>query len=295
MDPLTGALLRSWEPRADVILILLLGALLYTRGWRRLRRLGHSRATGWRLVGYLIGLVVVAVALMSPIDVLSQQLFLMHMVQHLLLMMVAPPLIWLAEPFPLVVWGMPATVRPLVVRLVSQKAGLRRFIRASAGPGIIWFLYLFILIGWHDAGAYNAALRLDWVHDLEHLSFFLLAMLYWWRLTGAAPVLTRRLGPLPRIALAIAAVPPNAILGAVIAFSTDVIYTYYLAVPRLFGLSALEDQQLGGLIMWVPGSMMYIVAALILIFRFLQQGGAAAAAGPRTKPALALPAGGEGP
>jgi cytochrome c oxidase assembly factor CtaG len=272
MNPVTSALLRSWGWRADVILILVLGALLYARGWRQLRRKGHGRATPLRLVSYYAGLIFVALALMSPIDVMGRQLFLMHMVQHLLLVMVAPPLLWLAEPFPMIVWGMPARARPIVVRLVSRKAGFRRFLLLFASPGIVWFLFVVAVVGWHDADAYNAALRFEWVHDLEHLSFFLMAMLFWWRLTGAAPVLTRRLGRPARIALAISAVPPNAILGAVIAFASEVIYTYYLAVPRLFGLSALEDQQLGGLIMWVPGSMMYIVAALVLIFRVLQEG-----------------------
>lgn len=271
MSPIGSALLRSWGWRADVLLVLLLAGLFYTRGWWQLRQKRHFLANGWRLASYLLGLVVVGVALMSPIDVLGEQLFLFHMLQHLLLMMVAPPLLWLGEPFPVGVWGMPAFTRPLIIRAFNKNSRFRALLQQLASPGIVWILYVAVLWGWHDPHAYDAALRLNWVHDLEHLSFFGASMLYWWRLTGAAPILGRRLSTLARVILAIAAVPPNMIAGIFIAFSESIIYTHYLSVPRLFGLSPLYDQQLGGQLMWVPGSMMYVIAALVLVFRLLQQ------------------------
>lgn len=270
IDPITNALLRSWGWRVDVLLLSLLLGLFYTRGWWLLWGKGYRLASRQRLVSYWVGIGAIWLGLMSPIDVLAQNLFYFHMIQHLLLMMVAPVFLWLAEPFPIGVWGMPAFFRPFVVSLFTKNAPTRRIFLKLTSPMIIWLLFTFFLIGWHDPNAYNAALEVEWLHDLEHLTFFVPALIYWWRIIGAAPILTKRLSSLTRIALALAAVPPNAILGATIAFASEPIYSYYLTVPRLFGMTALEDQQIGGFIMWVPGSMMYIIAALIVVFRQFQ-------------------------
>lgn len=280
MDPVLEAVLTSWDLRIEVILILALVGILYARGWWRFRTLrSKSRgkrgqlADGWRLVAYLSGLVILGLALMSPIDVLGGQFFFMHMIQHLLLVMIVPPLLWLASPLPLALWGLPAATRHQVGGLLSRKSAFRRRLRTLTPPGISWMLFVAALLGWHDPGAYQAALKDELVHDLEHLSFFLTAMLFWWHVIGAAPRVHKRLPRGARIVYALAAVPPNMFAGATIAFSGQPIYTYYAGVPRLWGLSVLDDQILGGIIMWIPGSMMYIVAALILIARWVEQEG----------------------
>jgi cytochrome c oxidase assembly factor CtaG len=120
-------------------------------------------------------------------------------------------------------------------------------------------------LGWHDPNAYNAALRYDWVHDLEHLTFFGTALLFWWHVTQMAPRIHGRFSRGARIAYLFVTVPVNMLTGVAIAFSSEPIYTYYTAVPRLWGTTVMQDQMLGGIIMWIPGSMMYIIAALILI------------------------------
>jgi len=273
MDTTTRALLLSWGWRFELIAVLLLLGALYVRGWWRLRQKGHHLAVGWRLVCYVAGLLVVALALMSPIDLLGEQLFLMHMIQHLLLIMLVPPLLWLGQPFPLGIWGMPAFARRLTITAFSQKSPFRNLLVKLASPGVVWFIFVALLWGWHDPSVYNAALRNELVHDLEHFSFFGIGMLYWWLLTGAAPVFTRRLTAGSRMILAVAAVPPNMFAGIFIAFSNTVIYTHYLSVPRLFHISALTDQRAGGLIMWIPGSMMFILAALIFLRLLLQNNG----------------------
>ncbi|MEJ2746830.1 MAG: cytochrome c oxidase assembly protein [Anaerolineae bacterium] len=137
-------------------------------------------------------------------------------------------------------------------------------------PGVIWMVWLISIIGWHDPNAYNLALRNNFVHDMEHLTFFFGGMLFWWHVTGAGPRIHKQFGLVGRTAFVLSAVPPNMLIGVAIAFASSPIYTYYNNVPRLMGLSVLEDQQLGGVIMWVPGSMMYIIAALVLISRLLQ-------------------------
>ena len=281
MDPVLKAVLLSWDWRIEVILVPVLAGALYTQGWRRLRALRkrESRSTGERgrlatgelLAAYLGGLLILGLALVSPIDVLAGQFFFMHMIQHLLLVMVVPPLLWFASPLPFVMWGLPARARRQAGNLLRPRSSFRRRLRSLTSPGMVWMLFVAALLGWHDPNAYHAALQDELVHDLEHLSFFVTAMLFWWHVMYAAPHIHRRLARGARIAYVLAAVPPNMAAGATIAFSGQPIYTYYIGVPRLWGMTVMQDQMLGGTIMWIPGSMMYIIAALILVARWFQE------------------------
>jgi putative membrane protein len=275
MDPVLQALLLSWDLRAELILVLILAGSVFGLGWWRIRsaqeqRPGHRwLATGWRLAAYLGGLIILGVALMSPIDVLGGHLFSMHMIQHLLLVMIVPPLLLIANPLPFYMWGLPAMVRRGVGRALSRGSAFRRGLYALTGPGLIWMAFVAIFLGWHDPNAYNAALRSDLIHDLEHLTFFGAAMLFWWLVVRAGPRL-RSLSRGLRIGLLLAAVPVNMAAGVAISFAGQPVYTYYETVPRPWGLTMMQDQMLGGVIMWIPGSMMYILAALILIAGLVQ-------------------------
>jgi len=202
---------------------------------------------------------------MSPIDVLGGQLFYMHMIQHLLLVMIAPPLLLIANPFPVIVWGLPQPARQKVAGLFAKPSDFRRILRIITPPGVTWMLFIALFLGWHDARAYNAALRYDWVHDLEHATFFASAMLFWWHVTGAGPRIHGRFSVGARAAYLLITVPVNMLTGVTIAFSSEPIYTFYTTVPRLWNIGVMEDQMLGGVLMWIPGSMMYIIAALILL------------------------------
>lgn len=266
MDPILKATFLSWEWRPDVVAVLALFGTLYTLGWRHLRRRGQQRlASRQRLALYWSGLVVLVLALISPIDVLGGQLFIMHMVQHLLLVMFASPLLLLANPFPFILWGLPTGIRAGVATLFYRRSPLRQGLRLLTQPSATWALYLFFLIGWHDPSLYNLSLGSEWIHNLQHLTFFGSSLLYWWHVIGAAPRIHNRFSLPARIVYLIATVPPNAITGAVIGNSSTPIYTYYTSIPRLYGLSVIDDQALAGAIMWIPGSMMYIIAALILL------------------------------
>lgn len=288
MDPVTEAVLRSWDWKIEVIIVLALAGTFYLRGWARLwrRRQGPRRYPGhrrvpwrltavWRPVSYLAGLIFIALALLSPIDALGQQLFFMHMVQHLLLIMIAPPLLLIAAPMPFLLWGLPDRWRlktgALLGRGLHRESRFRHLLQVATNPGVVWLVWVIVLIGWHDPGLYNAALESEWVHDLEHITFFLASMLFWWHVTGAGPRIHKRFGLLGRTVLVVAAIPPNMLTGLVLALAPTVLYVYYTAVPRLWGIDPLADQQIGGFIMWVPGSMMYIVAALFLIYRILDK------------------------
>lgn len=265
MHPLVAALFSAWEWRPLLIFVLLAFGVFYTRGWWTLRQKRSRLATKGRLASYLGGLAALALSLLSPIDWLGGQLFFMHMIQHLLSIMVAAPLLWLGNPFPIALWGVPKRARRPLSALFTTRSIFRRSLTAITKPGISWLLFVVILLGWHEPSAYNLALRRGWVHDIEHIMFFGAAMLYWWHVTGAAPHLHPRMPIWMSMGFLLATIPPNMLTGVMIAFSETVVYTYYESIPRVWGVSVMQDQQLGGAIMWIPGSMMYLVAALVVM------------------------------
>ena len=279
MDPILSAFLSSWDWRVELIIVLALAGIIYTRGWWRLRKRTAARrglnrrqaGARWRPFVYIGGLVILGLALMSPIDVIGSQLFFMHMIQHILLMTIVPPMLWLANPLPFFLWGLPGNVRKEVGRLLGRQGKGRLALQKVAGPGTVWIAYVVFYLGWHDRMLYNAALEREFVHDLEHISFFGVAMLYWWHVIGAGPVVHRPLSIIGRFVFLLMAIPPNMIAGMAIAFSQSPIYPHYEAMPRIWGLTVMSDQRLAGVIMWVPGSMMYIVAALIALARWLKE------------------------
>jgi putative membrane protein len=259
--------LTTWDLRLDVSLYLAVAGLLFTVGWLRLRRRGgHRLAKGWRLASYWAGLAVLGLALMSAIDVFGGLLFFVHMIQHLLLMMVAPPLLLLANPLPFMIWGLPEGGQ-VGRMLFSTGSWFRRALCQVTRPGVVWMAFVAVLWGWHDPQAYNAALRIRWVHDLEHLTFFGTSILLWWHVIGAGPRIHGRFSPLARIGYLLAAAAANMIPGVVIALADKPLYSYYLTVPRQWNLSVMQDQVLSGIIMWIPGTMMYLHAAVIVIVR----------------------------
>ena len=284
MDSFFRAILQSWEWRGEIILVLGGAGAIYILGWsqiRRRQRPDHSQralATFWRLGAYLTGLAALGAALMSPLDSLGGQLFSMHMLQHLVLVMIAPPLLWLANPFLFLLWGTPRPVRSTprrgvrgsIGRLLNRRARFRQALRWATTPLMALLLFMICLWGWHIPAAYEAALRHDWVHDLEHLTFFVTAMLYWQCVLGAAPHL-HRFSRGARLLMLLATVPFNIALGMIIALADKPIYGHYLTVLRLWGVTVMQDQMLSGFIMAAPGSMMYLIAALVLAGQILRE------------------------
>ena len=277
MNPLTKALLLSWDLRPEILVPLALLGVLHFAGWLRLRRRSDGRfANRWRLVSYTGGILILALALLSPISVLSGQLFSIHMVQHLLLIMVAPPLLLLANPFPTFLWALPSRMRVAaaaafrrLARWLAADSIFSRTVLKATSPASAWALYVLIFFAWHDGNAYSLALQFGSLHGLEHFTFVGAALLFWWHVTAVAPRVHPKPAQWMRVAYVLAMIPPNMLLGVALSFAQTPIYPYYESVPRLYGLSVMDDQVWGGLIMWIPGSMMYVIAALILLARLL--------------------------
>ncbi len=261
----------AWNIRFEVILPLVVLGAVFIRGWLRLRARGsQGYASSWRLIAFLAGILVTIVALVSPLDRLGYYLFFMSMIQHLVLLMVAPPLLLLANPIPFLLWGIPRAWRLRLGRLVAPGGRVREVLRPVTRPGLSWIIFVSTLLLWHDAFLYDAALRYPLLNDLQNFTFFMTSALLWWHILGAGPRFHRRLPWLGRVAYLVGTTPFNMLLGIALAFSTSPWYPYYTEVPRLWNIPPVRDQAIGGLIMWIPGSMMYLLFALIYIARYLQ-------------------------
>lgn len=281
MYPLLRALLSAWDWRLDISLVLLVFATLYTTGWWRLRQRGRIKlAKRRRLAAYWGGLITLAIALMSPIDPLGGQLFFMHMIQHMITIMVSAPLLWLGEPFPFLLWGLPTPVRKWVGSLFTQQAPARKVAQMLTQPAFVWISFVAVYGGWHDPLLYNQALLHSWVHDIQHLTFFATAMLFWWLVIDAAPHV-QRASLWGRLAMVVGVIPVNMAVGIVIATATEILYPYYATVPRIWGITALTDQSTAGVIMWTSGSEMLVLAIILLLARGMQ--------GTDKKPPTAVP------
>ena len=268
----------SWTWRPAVLLAVGLMGALYVRGWWRLRRTRRTRGAApvWRLSAYLTGLGCIVLALCSPLELLSELSFTAHMVQHQLLIMGAPPLLLLAEPFPIILWALPPRLRRRVGSLVTRPGPIRRALSVLTWMPVAGALYTITLFGWHYPPAYEGALRQPLLHDLEHLSFFGTAVLFWWPVVNPAPRLRRLTSGVmygARIGYLILATAQNTLLGGVLGLAERVFYPSYAAAPRLLlDWSAVDDQALGGGVMW-SGSHMFLIAVLVLLHRAMDAEG----------------------
>jgi cytochrome c oxidase assembly factor CtaG len=270
MIPLSQ-LLASWDWRPVVGLVLGAAATVYAAGWRRLRARSAASVPRWQLACYLGGLAVIALALLSPVSVYAGVLLSAHMIQHQLLVMVAVPLILLADPLPAALWGLPPRARRAVGATLRAGAPLRRAVRALTWMRVAGPLYVLTLSAWHVPAAYQASLGRPWLHDVQHVSFFVSGLLFWWPIVNPAPRLHHLTGGAGyglRIGYVILATAHNTFLGAVIALAQRVLYPTYAAAPRLFELSPLDDQAFAGGIMW-SGGHMYLIAVLVLLHHAL--------------------------
>lgn len=259
----------AWHWRLDVLLVCAVFGTFYSWGWLRLRRRNVEAALKWQLVSYLAGLAAILLALISPIDTLGGELLSMHMLQHLLLLMIAPLCFLLANPLAASLWGFPKTARLMFGRLLVSGSIFRRGLWVLTLMPVSWSLYVIDLWAWHHPFLYQMALRNSLVHDAEHLLFFFTAVLFWWPIVNPAPRLHGVISYGFRIVYLIAATLQNTLLGMTIALPERVLYPFYAAVPTLRDLSPINDQALGGGIMWVSGHM-YLIPILFLVARLLK-------------------------
>ena len=243
--------------------------LAYLIGYRRFSRRRHAD-TSYRARGglFVVGYAALVVALVSPLHAAGEQYFAVHMVQHLLLSLVAAPLLLLSGSMPVLVWALPKNDRVTVGRLVGRPGPVRSVMRGLTHPLVAWWLFVGTQWVWHQPAAYDWALDNRWAHYLEHLSFFATAVLFWWPVIGAPP-LPSPLGFPARLGYTFLAWLPNSLLGAGITLSRGPLYPFYVASAERTGVDPGFDQQLAGLIMWVPGDLLFASILLLLLVAFM--------------------------
>jgi len=258
----------NWQPA-------LLGGLTLTT-WAYLRgvctlwqRAGVGRSITLRQTAFFYGgLTTLFIALISPLDALSAALFSAHMTQHMLLIMLAAPLLVLSGPPVWLVWAMPPTGRRKLGQWWNRAGLLHTIWQVLSQPLIVWALHALALWLWHAPRFYAAALQNEFVHGIEHFSFFATALLFWWTVlpTHARSRLPAGIALLYLFTMAM----QSGILGMLLTFAPTPWIAAYVSTSAAWGLTALADQQWAGLIMWGPMSVIYLVAILALLGKWLR-------------------------
>jgi len=256
-----------WSFEPWIIGCLLLSGGLYAAGVARLwAHAGRGRGLSRGQVGcWWAGWLALVAALVSPLDPLGERLFSAHMLQHEVLMVVAAPLLVLARPLAAWTWALPARWRPAVGRAFKGRGWLGVW-QAITHPLSAWCLHALALWGWHLPALFDAALHSPAIHTFQHLSFLGTALLFWWTTIAA----TTRRARGAALASLFTTMAHTGALGALMTLSPLLWYTPYAATSAAYGLDPLEDQQLGGLIMWVPSGAAYLAAGLAIAAAWLR-------------------------
>jgi cytochrome c oxidase assembly factor CtaG len=262
------AILQSWSPPLGVNLALGLTVVVYVRGWLRLHAAFPKLFSAWRLAAFLAGIISIWIAIGSPLAAFDDVSLTVHMLQHLLLMAIAPYFILLGAPTLPLLQGLPQLIARRVIGPLLRWAALRRFAHLITNPAICWLAATLALIGWHVPRVFEAALHNNWLHDLEHASFLAAGFLFWWPVVQPWPSTARWPRCFVPLYLFAATLPCDALSGF-LAFCDRVVYVSYNSAPRLLNIPPLEDQQLAASLMWICATIILLVPAIIVTMQIL--------------------------
>lgn len=250
----------NWNPL--ILASLGLAVYGYIRGLLRLNSAARARLFGGlRYAAFTAGIVTLFSALISPFDTLDDQLFSAHMVQHLVLLMIAPPLLILGRPALACFWAFPLPGRRAIGR-VWIRSGLKHAVDLVMSPVIVWLLCSAALWFWHLPGPYGWALGSESVHAFEHVCFFLTSLMFWSLVLE--PLGRRRMDYGSTLLFVATFGVQTGLLGALLTFAGRPLYAAHLSTTAAWGLTPLEDQQLAGLIMWIPASLIHLTTLGVL-------------------------------
>ncbi|MFZ0395555.1 MAG: cytochrome c oxidase assembly protein [Terracidiphilus sp.] len=258
--------LTNWSFPPIPFIAITLAAALYLRGFVLARRTRPHQLQNWRAFCFFSGLATLWLALASPIDALDDYLLSVHMIQHFILMSVAPPLIVLGAPTVPILRGLP---RPgAIVGPILRNRAFHAALRFLTHPITAWLLMNIAYLGWHTPFMFELTFASDRVHDLEHFCFFSTSLLFWWVVVAPWPSRPRwpRWTVIPYL---FSADVVNTVLSAVLTFSTHVLYPSYAAAPRVSFLTPLKDQAAAGAEMWVLNSIVFLIPAVAITLQLL--------------------------
>jgi putative membrane protein len=268
MEPSAQSALESWSIPVPLTSHLVLAGFLYLRGWLRLRSASVNAIAFWRAASFFVGLFLLWVALGSPLAAFDEDLLTVHMVQHLLLMTVGPPLILLGAPLMPILHGFPRKFVQWVLAPLFRWPPMRWAGGVLSRPAVCWLAGAAALVGWHVPALFTFALRSEAWHVVEHTCFLGSGLLFWWPVIQPWP--SAPTWPRWSILLYLfLATLPCDILSAFLVFCDRVVFAVYLSAPKNFSISALADQQCAGALMWTCVTIVYLIAATIVATRLL--------------------------
>jgi putative membrane protein len=261
--------LNDWSLPWPLTLSIAAFAVIYWVGWRQIRRTRPEQFPVWRLCCFELGMLMLWGAIGSPMDGLADSMLSAHMVEHLLLMSAVPPLVLLGAPTVPLLRGLPAWAIRWLLGPLIRTAWLRACWDFILRPVPAWLLMNVTLLAWHVPAAYNFALENEIWHDIEHECFLVTSLLFWWCLLRPWPAEKQSMGwfVLPYL---VGADFINTALSAFLAFCGRPVYSYYVDHPNPFGVSLVDDQVLGAVIMWIFGSIVFLVPAMLITMRMLE-------------------------
>jgi putative membrane protein len=262
----SGPFLFAWDPQPFAMFLLMFAAGLYWIALRRIRLDGLRTVPRSYPVAYYAGLVAMASALIGPFDVYNENSFALHMGQHVVIMLVAAPLLVLGRPVHIALWAISPRRSGSVLGPVLRQGWVRRLLTVLTHPLVVLLLINVNLVIWHLPRFYVAALESTLVHELEHLLFMGTAVLFWWVIIDPIPR-HHRVRPDVAIGMMFVSGSVGDLLALYLIFSPGVVYPFYLLNEGLWGMSHLADQRVGGLIMLVVGTAVYFGATFVLIAR----------------------------
>jgi cytochrome c oxidase assembly factor CtaG len=249
----------------------------YVWGWQRLRHALPALATRLRLVAFSVAILALLLALVWPLPNWSNYLLAMRSLQKVLICMVAAPLLWLAAPVHLFVWGVRGWARHSFVALMSP-GPFKRIVQKITQPVVAWFFYVSIFLFWHDPSLARFVLGETRAHTAAPWLLLSAAILFWWPVVDTGPRLYRRFPAWLLVVYLLSVEIANMVAGITIAFSMEPLYPYYTALRAQLGAGALPwnqtiDQIAGGAIVWVFGSLVYISSIVFVLFRLFHKEG----------------------
>ncbi len=263
--PTFPGLLLAWTFDPLPIIAILAAAATYLWAVRRVNR-AHpaNRQPRFRSWLFLGGLAAIGVALLSPIEAYEGLLFSVHMVQHMLLELVAAPLLLAGAPITLALRVASPSVRKTLLAVLQS-----RVVHIISFPVIAWILFAAVNWGWHFSALYDDALENQALHYFQHATFLGAALLFWWPVIGADPSPWRLPHPV-RLLYLFLAMPQNSFLGVALMSASSVLYPHYLTNARTWGMTPLDDQALGGVIMWVVGDLAFLGGMMIVVVLWMR-------------------------
>ena len=268
LDPIAEKLQSSLSVGPWITSLTLLTCLVYLSGWWKLHQRRPDCFGLRHLICFFAGATVLFVAIASLLHEWAEISLTAHMIQHVLLMMVAPPLILMGAPHLLLMFGLPRAVLQSVLKPILSWSPLKRAEHFLFHPLTCWLAFVGSTLAWHTPVMFELALRSEFWHAVEHVSFIATALLFWWPVIQPWPSRARwpRWTMIPYLFLADF---QNSALSAFLIFCDRVVYPTYAAAPRIFGMSALEDQAAAGAIMWVPGSCAFLIPLVFISIKLM--------------------------